>query len=87
MMPSQNTFVPDFIKGAGGERRCAAHARFLAERKPSLIVEVHARDIEDECIDLLNGHGYAPLVVDQTISRTEDRPLEHNRWLVCNGRP
>jgi hypothetical protein len=84
------TFVPDFIKMdiEGAETKALRGAQaILAGRKPSLIIEVHGREIEDECLELLKGHGYSPVVVDQGSLLQEDRPLEHNRWLVCAGRP
>lgn len=83
------TFVPDFIKMdiEGGETKALLGARAILEkRKPSLIIEVHGREIEEECIKILVSHGYAPEVVDQRAFFKELRPLEHNRWLVCAGR-
>lgn len=83
------TFVPDFIKMdiEGAENQALLGARgILADRKPSLIIEVHGRDVEDECRKILQSHGYAPETVDQRPFLKEVRPLAHNRWLVCAGR-
>jgi hypothetical protein len=83
------TFVPDFIKmdieGAEHQALLGASA-ILSGRKPSLIIEVHGRDIEDECRKILVSYGYTPEVVDQRQFLKEVRPLAHNRWLVCPGR-
>jgi hypothetical protein len=83
------TFVPDFIKMdiEGAEAKALVGARaILAGRKPSLIIEVHGREIEDECLSTLRSHGYQPKVVTQRSILKETRPLGHNRWLVCEGR-
>lgn len=85
---SQN-FVPDFIKmdieGAEVEALLGAET-ILSTRKPSLIVEVHGRDEERQCLKLLSTHGYSPEIVNQRGWLKEQRPVEHNRWLVCRGR-
>ena len=84
-------FVPDFIKMdiEGGEAEALDGARtILASRKPSLIVEVHGREVEDRCLCLLEEFGYEPLIVDQKLGRIrERRGIEHNRWLVAAGHP
>jgi hypothetical protein len=82
-------FVPDFIKMdiEGGEADALEGARnILTSRKPSLIVEVHGRDVEDRCCVLLKEFGYEPQIVDQKEGRIrERRGIEHNRWLVAVG--
>jgi hypothetical protein len=84
-------FVPDFIKMdiEGGEADALEGARdILANRKPSLIVEVHGRDIEDRCLHILKQFGYEPHIVDQKSRRMKERRgLIHNRWLTAVGRP
>lgn len=83
------TFVPDFIKMdiEGAENKALIGAReILANRKPSLIIEVHGQDVEEECKQILASHGYVPEVVEQQSFFKEVRPLSHNRWLICRGR-
>jgi hypothetical protein len=60
--------------------------QMLAERRPHLIVEVHSRELERECGDLLLELGYSPRIVTQRKWLPENRPLEHQRWLVARGR-
>jgi hypothetical protein len=66
------------LHGAGG---------VLVARRPHLIVETHSAALERECGDLLVGAGYRPLVVGQRRFLSENRPIEHNRWLVAAGAP
>jgi Methyltransferase FkbM domain len=84
-------FVPDFIKMdiEGAEADALEGARnILAHRKPSLIVEVHGRDVEDRCRHFLEHFGYQPHIVDQKPRwLKERRGTEHNRWLIAVGRP
>ncbi len=82
------TFVPDFIKMdiEGAEAAALKGADgILRRRKPHLIIEVHGRHTEEQCMDILGRHGYAPLVVEQRRWLSETRPAGHNRWLVCEG--
>jgi hypothetical protein len=82
-------FVPDFLKidieGAEDQALTGA-AGILAERKPSMIVEVHGKEKEDQTRAILAGYGYEPLVVDRRKAFGEKRPMDHNRWLICRGR-
>lgn len=82
-------FTPDFVKmdieGAEDEALRGA-SRLLADRKPNLIVEVHAVDKEVACLEILRSHGYDPQIVDQRKWLKDLRPLAHNRWLICRGR-
>jgi hypothetical protein len=82
------TFTPDFIKidieGAEFDALLGAQT-ILKTRKPAMIVETHAADIEAQCIELLRGHGYAPKVVDQRRWLRDTRLIAHNRWLVCES--
>jgi hypothetical protein len=81
-------FMPDFIKLdiEGMEDEALEGAKFiLSERKPSLIIEVHAKDKEKNCLEILRSHKYSPLIVDQRRWLKDHRPLAHNRWLVCRG--
>jgi precorrin-6B methylase 2 len=85
---ADKTFMPDFIKidveGAELEVLQGAYGIF-SSRKPSLILETHSMELETACIDLLRGYGYEPRIVDQRRWFHDHRPIEHNRWLVCEG--
>ena len=61
-------------------------ARLLAERRPHVIVETHAPELERECGDLLVRHGYRPRVVCGRRFARQDRDDAFNRWLVAEGR-
>lgn len=84
------TFMPDFIKmdieWAEFDALQGAQT-ILSTRKPGLIIETHSKELEDNCIGLLRGHGYEPKIVDQRRWFRDVRTIEHNRWLVCEGRP
>ena len=83
---SNEYFVPDFIKidveGAevdvlqGGQT-------LLAETRPSMIIEVHGAEAENGCLRLLDRHRYRVKIQDRARIFPEERPLAHNRWLVC----
>lgn len=86
---ADRAFTPDFMKidVEGAELDVLQGAgRILSTRKPSLILETHSKELETACSDLLHGHGYAPRIVDQRRWFRDHRIIEHNRWLVCEGR-
>lgn len=86
---AEKTFTPDFMKidVEWAELQVLHGAeKILSTRKPSLIVETHSKDLEIACSDLLKGHGYEPKIVDQRWWFRDVRPIEHNRWMVCEGR-
>lgn len=80
------SFVPDFIKvdveGAELDVLCGAR-RLLRERGPALVIEVHSRELEQDCGKLLVEYGYRPVVVNQRTIWRENRSAQHNRWLVA----
>lgn len=82
-------FIPDFIKldieGAEASALRAAH-QIISQRKPNMIVEVHGLDIERQCLSILKEYGYQPKIVDRQRVVSEARVIEHNRWLICEGR-
>ena len=86
---ARTIFTPDFVKmdieGAEAEALKGASA-VLSSRKPHLIVEVHGAEVERQCLELLGGHGYSPTIVNPRGFLKEYRPIENNRWLVCEGR-
>lgn len=67
----------DVLRGATG---------ILRDRRPKLIVETHASELEHECGEILLSHGYTPVVVTPRRWLAQNRPAQHNRWLVA-GRP
>jgi hypothetical protein len=84
---AERTFAPDFIKMdiEGAEADALEGARtILREHGPALIIEVHGKEVESRCIEILSAHGYTPRIVDQSGWWAETRPLDHNRWLVCD---
>ncbi|MDC0033578.1 FkbM family methyltransferase [Alphaproteobacteria bacterium] len=82
-------FTPDFIKmdieGAEADALSGA-TKVLSQRKPHLIVEVHGVEVENRCVDILKSHDYAPTIINPRSWFQEYRPIENNRWLVCEGR-
>jgi len=82
-------FVPDFIKIdiEGAEDRALLGAdSILTSRKPSMIIEVHGKEKENRCLAILKRYGYEAIIVDRGKFLQEQRPIGHNRWLVCKGR-
>jgi methyltransferase FkbM-like protein len=58
----------------------------LAAHRPHLIVEVHSVELERQCAELLIELGYRPRIVTERKWLRENRPIEHNRWIVAEGR-
>lgn len=86
---ADKTFVPDFMKldVEWAELDVLRGAeKILSTRKPGVIVETHSLELETQCAELLKGHGYEPKIVNQRRWFRDRRPIEHNRWLVCEGR-
>lgn len=86
---AQDGFLPDFVKMdiEGGEFDALLGAqRLLAERHPTLIVEVHSIELEKQCGRLLQALGYSPIVVSPRRWLRDNRPTGHNRWLIAEGR-
>jgi hypothetical protein len=74
---AKTRFLPDFIKIdiEGGEAEALAGAtQVLAERRPSLIIEVHSVEQEELCIRTLQEYGYLVRTVDQARYFRETRP-------------
>lgn len=69
----------------GGELNVLTGARrLLADRHPHVIVETHSAELEDACARLLIQARYAPRVVTQRKLLPQNRPIDHNRWLVAD---
>jgi hypothetical protein len=84
-----NPPLPDMIKMDVDRAELSAltGARtLLSARQPHLIVEVHSRELEQQCAELLLDVGYSPRIVSQRKWLPQDRPLEHNRWIVARGK-
>lgn len=82
-------FTPDLLKLdiEGGEVDALRGAtRVLRARRPAIQLEVHGRETEWECLEILRSAGYSPpTVVDRRRWLPEHRPIEHNRWLIFPG--
>jgi len=77
---------PDFIKmDIEGAETAALRGgtAVLAGQAPSLVIEVHGREIEAECRTLLESYGYTPAAVAPRSWLAEERPAEYNGWLIC----
>lgn len=82
-------FLPDFIKmDIEGAEVDALHGAdsILSTRMPSLLIEVHSVELERSCCEILTRHGYKWTAVDPRRWLPDYRPIEHNRWLVAEGR-
>lgn len=76
--------APDFLKVdiEGAEYDFLAGAAEVFRRhSPKVIIEVHALDLERQCIALLEERGYRVGVIDRRSWFPEQRGLEHNRWI------
>lgn len=65
----------------------AGARRLLTDSHPHVIVETHSVELEHSCAQLLIGAGYAPRVITQRRLLPQNRPIEHNRWLVASRCP
>jgi hypothetical protein len=60
--------------------------QLLKNNTCSIIVETHAKDLDDQCVDFLQSLGYSTSIVEYAWYRAiipEKRSLEHNRWIVA----
>ena len=84
---AEEHFYPDFIKIdiEGGEfNALMGSLKIIETKKPKMIIEVHGKDIEEQCIDLLKKSGYKIQIVNQPKLFSEMRKtFSHNRWLIC----
>lgn len=82
------TFTPGLMKIdiEGGEVDALNGATaVLRDAKPDLLIEVHTRALEEECVSMLQGLGYQTRLIDQRKLLADHRPSEHNRWLVAQA--
>ena len=71
----------------GGESDALLGARaLLAHPKVRWIVEIHSKALETECLETFKSHGYETKVINDAWWRIfipEQRPAEHNNWMVA----
>lgn len=78
--------IPDFMKVDvdGGELEVLEGMEvLLATHHPKLLVETHSRELEQECMRLLEHMGYNVTIIQNAWWRAlypEMRPIAHNRW-------
>ncbi|MBZ0098880.1 MAG: FkbM family methyltransferase [Taibaiella sp.] len=81
-------FVPDFIKmdidGAEIDALMGGEVLF-SKWRPQMILETHGEEVEVRCIEILERYQYAIQIVDQRRWFKENRPIGHNRWLICRA--
>jgi hypothetical protein len=65
-------------------RVLAGARRLLLDSHPDVIVETHSVQLEGTCVRLLIEAGYAPRVITPRRVLPQNRPGEHNRWLVAD---
>jgi predicted RNA methylase len=73
------------IEGAELEALNGA-AEILERDGPKIIVETHSAELETGCSELLRRAGYDVTIVDHRRWLREERPIEHNRWIVAETR-
>ncbi len=81
-LPLPGLLKIDVDGGEGAVLRGAA--TILRDVRPEVIVETHSAGLERECGDLLVAAGYRVRVVTQRRWLRQNRPAEHNRWLVAS---
>lgn len=71
----------------GGEMQVLRGAqKFVASSGVRWLIETHSKDLENQCIELLERSGYVTKIIPNAwwrIFLPELRPIEHNRWLVA----
>jgi precorrin-6B methylase 2 len=55
----------------------------IKEYSPKMIIEVHSKELEDNCINLLMKNDYKIKIVKQRKFFKEYRPLDHNQWICA----
>ena len=80
--------MPDLVKVdvEGAEEWVLTGANeILSERRPHVVVETHAPELERECGEMLLRRGYRPLVVTPRRLLPQAGRIRFNRWLVADG--
>lgn len=58
----------------------------LANRACHVLIETHSKELENQCMEFLQGYGYYCKIIDNAWWRSivpESRQIEHNRWLAA----
>jgi hypothetical protein len=53
------------------------------------LIETHSKQLEEQCVAWLEAHGYRTRIINNAAWRVllpEQRPTEHNRWLIAEPR-
>lgn len=67
----------DILKGA---------TEILKQSGSRWIIETHSKQLENDCIEILNKAGYKTIIISNAwwrIILPEQRPIKHNRWLAA----
>ena len=84
------SFKPDFIKmDIEGWEVDALNGglRLIEEHRPHMIIEVHSKDLEIECREILNRFDYKITRIEPRSWLSEMRVDEYNGWIICEGSP
>jgi hypothetical protein len=82
--------VPGFVKIdiEGAESLALEGAPILlSKHHPNLVIETHGREIERECVRILREQDYRVRFVEPRQWLADQRPIEHNRWIVATASP
>ena len=72
----------------GGELAALQGAdHIISNYSPSWLIEVHSRELEDECMILIQNYDYEIRVIQTQNWLPETRPLDHNRWIIATQSP
>jgi len=80
---SKPGFIKIDIEGFETDALQSAKA-LLDEADVTLLIEVHSRELETDCIAILSRHGYTCRIIDNSRWRRfipERRLVSHNRWI------
>jgi hypothetical protein len=84
---SRELFIPNFIKmdieGAEADALNGA-IETLKSHRPSLIIEAHGSDIEDQCLSILRQIGYRVTIVNQSRFLKDAARTGYNRWIAAS---
>ena len=61
-------------------------SKTLSDHSNKIIIETHTPDLEKSCITFLEARGYQTRIIKNAwwrIILKEERPIDHNRWLVA----
>lgn len=58
-------------------------AALTAKNLPRWVIEIHSKELEEQCTEFLRKTGYQVEIIERWTSRSEFRPLQHNRWIMA----